>query len=459
MAALTDWPWQHWAQHTPDAQALYCDEGWLNWRQVAQRVAHLAAGFHQQGVDATSQVALKSHNGEQAVLSYLALLQCGARVLTLNPHFPDQQTAEWLPSLNIEFMLALDGAPVASVPALRYAHAQETYSAPWQPSRFATLTLTSGSTGLPKAAVHTFEAHLASAAGVVHAMRFTAAESWLLSLPLYHVSGQGILWRCLLRGAGMVLMGDMPLQAALSCCTHASLVPTQLWRLLQLPALPAQWQHVLLGGAAIPETLTAAAEQRGIACWCGYGMTETASTVTLKRANGTAGVGQPLRGHCLRLDNDEIVLQSAALACGYWKEGALQPLLLRDGWFSTRDRGCWSQQEWQITGRLDNQFSCAGEGIQPEQIEAVLLKHPAIAQAFIIPKQDAEYGYRPVALVSLRETCSFDVLAAWAGPQLTGFQRPVAWYRLPEMLMQGGIKLSRKALCEWLVEQERAVNI
>ncbi len=52
------------------------------------------------------------------------------------------------------------------------------------------MTLTSGSTGLPKAAVHSANAHLASAAGVLALMPFAAGDDWLPSLPLFHVSGQ-----------------------------------------------------------------------------------------------------------------------------------------------------------------------------------------------------------------------------------------------------------------------------
>lgn len=451
---MTRWPWQHWAQLTPDALALHNGERWLSWQALALRVSRLAAGFHAQGVNASAVVALKSHNSEQAVLSYLALLQCGARLLTLNPHLPSTQTAALLPGLNVDFILVLDGAPEPGAPALTAEPASHTVSAEWQPDRFATLTLTSGSTGLPKAAVHTFRAHLASAVGVAEAMAFTAADRWLLSLPLCHVSGQGILWRCLRQGAGLVLPGDKPLPEALENCTHASLVPTQLWRILQQPGLPAQWRHVLLGGAAIPVSLTAEAEKRGLACWCGYGMTETASTVTLKRANGSAGVGLPLPGHQVRVDNGEIVLHSAALASGYWQQGQFTPLPLREGGFATRDKGGWQQGEWHITGRLDNQFSCAGEGIQPEEIEAVLQQHPAVAQAFILPVPNAEYGHRPVALVAFNHGCSFEALAAWARPQLTGLQQPVAWYPLPAQ-QGGGIKIARRALHHWLAEQMR----
>jgi O-succinylbenzoic acid--CoA ligase len=72
---------------------------------------------------------------------------------------------------------------------------------PWREERLASMTLTSGSTGLPKAAVHSCRAHLASAEGVLAMIPLASDDDWLLSLPLFHVSGQGILWRWLLAGA------------------------------------------------------------------------------------------------------------------------------------------------------------------------------------------------------------------------------------------------------------------
>ncbi|WP_199449492.1 AMP-binding protein, partial [Vibrio harveyi] len=59
----------------------------------------------------------------------------------------------------------------------------------WQPSRAVTFTLTSGSTGMPKAVVHTAAQHLASAQGLLEKMNYQQGDSWLLSLPLFHVSG------------------------------------------------------------------------------------------------------------------------------------------------------------------------------------------------------------------------------------------------------------------------------
>ncbi|MEN1361636.1 AMP-binding protein, partial [Pseudomonas aeruginosa] len=78
---------------------------------------------------------------------------------------------------------------------------------------------------MPKAAVHTYQAHLASAEGVLSLIPFGDHDDWLLSLPLFHVSGQGIMWRWLYAGARMTVRDKQPLEQMLAGCTHASLVP------------------------------------------------------------------------------------------------------------------------------------------------------------------------------------------------------------------------------------------
>ncbi|MEM6049286.1 o-succinylbenzoate--CoA ligase [Erwinia sp. P7711] len=454
MAAVTEWPWRYWAERKPQQIALINEKQRLTWADLAVQVERLAAGFMLQGVDQGCGVVLKAKSSQQGLLAYLALLQCGARVLPLNPQLPTVQLMALLPTLDCEFALSLEGASLPSLTplALRSQTFQPRYS--WNAQQIATLTLTSGSSGLPKAAAHTFSAHLASAAGVVSALSFTSGESWLLSLPLYHVSGQGIVWRWLLSGAGLGIVGEQPLHQALETCTFASLVPAQLWRLLQRPSLPATLQSVLLGGAAIPEALTEQARARGIACWCGYGLTETASTVAAKRADGRPGVGRALPGHSIRIVAGEIQLRSPALACGYWQHGNLIRLTDAQGWFTTRDSGEIKEDELLLKGRLDNQFFSAGEGIQPEWVESILMLHPGVTQAFIVPLEDVEYGHRPVALVTTREPLTLSALAEWAATRLAGFQRPQRWYTLPN-LDSGGIKISRQALINWVAEQEK----
>ncbi|WP_259461993.1 o-succinylbenzoate--CoA ligase, partial [Enterobacter sp. R1(2018)] len=357
--------------------------------------------------------------------------------------------AQLLPGLTLHHALASGSA--SAVPG--YSSLQiiegETRQVDWQPQRLVSMTLTSGSSGLPKAAVHTAAAHLASAAGVLSAMRYGQDDSWLLSLPLYHVSGQGILWRWLLAGGCMVVRDLHPLGEALEGCTHASLVPTQLWRLLE-QSQPLTLREVLLGGAAIPVELTEQALARGINCWCGYGLTELASTVCAKRADGLADVGEALPGREVKIVDEEVWIRASSLASGYWQQGKLVPLLNEYGWFSTRDRGVLNGRRLTIVGRLDNQFFSGGEGIQPEEIESVLVAHPAVKQAFIVPTEDAEFGHRPVAVVEVDDKFELASLESWVQGKLARFQQPVRWLPLPDAVRQGGIKISRRAVQEWV---------
>ncbi|MCO8049248.1 o-succinylbenzoate--CoA ligase [Proteus penneri] len=464
------WPWHHWAQFSPNETAIISGNSPITWQQLSCHINQLASHFMEQGVNTQSTVLLRGKNHLNIIFALLAVFQCGAKVLPLNPQLPKSLLDELLPNLCIDFYADLSDSPLDLKATLldfsgielsnrsRQYKTQTVNDVLWEPSRMATLILTSGSSGLPKAAVHTFDAHLRSAMGVLSLMPLEKGDSWLLSLPLFHVSGQGILWRWLLRGATLVVREMHPFVDALQGCTHASLVPTQLWRFLQNRVQQDNQQSitlksVLLGGAMIPIELTQAAEHWGIQCWCGYGMTEMASTVCAKRADGKAGVGLPLQGKEVRLVDDELQIMSDSVALGYWFDGKLKPLsLTADGWYSTRDKGGFIAGEWCVLGRLDNLFFSAGEGIQPEDIEKILNTHPSVSQSFVVPIDDAEFGQRPVAVVD-SDIEIINQLPQWYHSRLAGFQRPVACLQLPENLKNGGIKISRKQVQEWVKGQ------
>ena len=447
---FSDWPWRHWRQLRGESQALRLNDQALTWRELCARIDALAAGFAAQGVLEGQGVALRAYNQPETLLAWLALLQCGARVLPLNPQLPTALLQELLPALTIQHQLVLncDTLP-ENLPALTLQAAEGACAVCWHGERLVSMTLTSGSTGLPKAAVHSASAHLASAAGVLALMPFAAEDDWLLSLPLFHVSGQGIIWRWLLAGARLTVRDRQPLEQALRGCTHASLVPTQLWRLLN-GDVDVSLNAVLLGGAAIPVELTERARAQGIRSFCGYGLTEFASTVCAKEADGAADVGEALPGREVKIVAGEIWLRAASMAAGYWRDGQLLPLTNDEGWFATRDRGELRAGRLSVIGRLDNLFFSGGEGIQPEEVERVILAHPQVQQVFIVPQDDIEYGQRPVAVVECEDGCEMATLVAWSAERLARFQQPVQWLRLPETLKNGGIKISRRALREWV---------
>lgn len=454
---LTDWPWRHWQRLRPQASAWVVDGQAQDWTTLCRAINARAAAFRQQGLAAGDGVALRGRNSAELVLAYLAALQLGARVLPLNPQLPDAQLQPLLSALDIDWGWSEAGdhwpgrvRPLTSA-AAPHPSASHDPAVVWQPGAPATLTLTSGSSGLPKGVVHCAANHLASAAGLLAALPFTAGDGWLLSLPLFHVSGQGIVWRWLLRGARLAIAAEGDLAQALAGCSHASLVPTQLQRLLAQNASLPVLQHVLLGGAAIAVALTQRAEQAGIHCWCGYGLTEMASTVTAKRADATPGVGQTLAQRELMLVDGEVWLRGAPLALGYWRDGQIQPLRNAQGWFATRDRGVLEAGELRLLGRLDNLFISGGENIQPEPIEALLAACPDVLQAFVVPVPDATFGQRPLAVLQLRADQPIDraALQACLHGQIPRYQWPVAYYPLPPGLAGGGIKIARQRVIDW----------
>ena len=445
------WPWRHWRALRGEAPALRLDDETLSWSTLCQRIDHLAAGFQAQGVNVGDGVALCARNRPEAVLAWLALLQCGARILPLNPRLPSALVSELLPGLTLHHFLNLEADEHYGLAPLRLHLTSGYADVDWQAQRYVSMTLTSGSTGLPKAAVHSAAAHLASADGVLSLIPFSENDCWLLSLPLFHVSGQGIFWRWLLAG-GQMAISEHPLAQALAGCSHASLVPTQLWRLLN-DNQPLSLKAVLLGGAAIPAELTTRAAQQGICTFCDYGLTEFASTVCAREANGGDDVGAPLPGRELRLVDGEIWLRATSMAAGYWRNGELVAPVNEQGWFATRDRGEICEGKLRVIGRLDNLFFSGGEGIQPETVEKVIAQHPAVSQVFVVPVDSPEFGQRPVAVVDAESTLDLSEIAIWVKDKLAGFQQPYRWLVLPDAMKGTGIKVSRHQLKLWVSQQ------
>lgn len=159
-------------------------------------------------------------------------------------------------------------------------------------------------------------------------------------------------------------------------------------------------------------------------------------------------------GQQLKIVNGEIWLRSASLASGYWRDGQLVSLCNTEGWFPTRDRGVLNGERLQIIGRADQLFFSGGEGIQPEVVEQIIAKHPAIEQVFIVPMADIEFGQRPVAVVVMKKSVNFQEINTWLADKIPRFQRPVNWYLLPDSFRQEGIKISRHKLQLWVNQRD-----
>ncbi|MDE1514665.1 MAG: o-succinylbenzoate--CoA ligase [Vibrio sp.] len=465
--------WQAWLERDPQQIALEHAEHALSWQMLDRQVGDYANALREQGVQPGAVVTLVGKNHLHSVLWFLACMQIGALCAFLAPQplarlqqklstlYAEQSTNYlWLaPSCALSaeelkplarYLLSLPDPQCGSVHG-------EPASRPFSAATLATLIFTSGSTGVAKAVAHTHQQHLASAQGLLADFAFSQADNWLLSLPLYHISGVAIIYRWLAVGARLKI-GTGDLERDMLGVTHASLVPTQLKRLLDR-GQPLDLQRVLLGGSHIPLALAEAAAQRGIDTWLGYGMTEAASTVTAKRVDGVMGNGQLLAGRELRIINGRIFIAGQTLAAGYYQQGDLRPLTDRQGWFDSQDLGHWQENNLVIDGRADNLFISGGENIHCEEIEAVLIQHPQVQVAIVLPVQDDEYGARPVAVVRTEQAWDQAQGDACCHGKLEKFKWPIGYFSLPDALLDGGIKVSRAAVKAWLAVEQPNLTV
>nr|WP_265490919.1 o-succinylbenzoate--CoA ligase [Mergibacter septicus] len=435
----------------------------LTWQELNTLIEQLSQHLKQTGVQKGSGIALIGKYSFTQVLYYLASLHSNARVLCLNPNFPASKIDLLCQQNDIDYLI--DCSHESQNPfSIAITQLNNTTNLPVEILNNCplTLTLTSGSTGQPKAVVHTLTAHLANATGVVKLMQVKAESIWLLSLPLFHVSGQAILWRWLHQASKLHLAGE-EFYAALCQVTHASLVPTQLQRFLSYlnenPQQP-QIQHILLGGSHIPTALTTQLHQLGICSYSGYGMTEMASTVFAKKSDTSSGVGFLLPQRKVKLVEQEVWLKGCCLALGYWQKNdhrKIKPLINATGWYQSKDKAKMINNELFIIGRFDNMFISGGENIQPEEIEAIILQQPNVEQVFILPQADQEFGHRPVAIIAFKQPFSL-TLVQQLEQNLVGklekFKFPIRYFSLDlANTSTNGIKISRSQLALWLSRQ------
>ncbi|MFT5127597.1 MAG: O-succinylbenzoic acid--CoA ligase [Rhodothermales bacterium] len=349
-------------------------------------------------------------------------------------------------ALTVIHLLAALRAGVAACPiSPRWPHAQinaRLADLPPEPPQ-GTIIFTSGSGGSPKAAVIGAECHRASATAVSQALELREGDSWLLCLPMDHVGGISIVFRCLLAGATIVIGRSRPTNQTFSrhAITHASLVPTQLSSLLAESATGpnSEMRAVLLGGAALPEALWQQARVAGWPVRASYGSTEMASTIAI--ADPDTRQRAQVLPHCeLRIGVDgEIQLRGPSRFAGYARADGLQLPFDAEGWFGSRDRGHVDANGYlQVLGRLDHMFISGGENVHPEEIEAALLALPGVVRACVVPVDDAEFGQRPVAYVE-PESADFAALEQ----SLPRFKIPIAFLPFPAST---GLKPNRAEL-------------
>ncbi len=302
--------------------------------------------------------------------------------------------------------------------------------------------LTSGTSGTPKAVVLSRRAFLAAAIAHDQHLGWRPDDRWLLSMPLAHVGGFSILTRCLWARKPVVLISKFNPESFISAChahqvTIASLVPTMLRRLLQLPR-PPSLRMVLLGGAHAPPALISKARQQGWPVVATYGLTEACAQVCTQPLGDTCtdDVGPPLPGISLRIQNGIIQIRGPTLMNGYLGQ---QPL--EDQWFDTGDLGALQNGRLQVFARRQDLIISGGENIYPAEIEALLAAIGIEAVAFGVP--DAEWGQQVAVAWAAGHALDESTVLETFRHQLAAHKRPRWTATLPVLPLLASGKVDR----------------
>lgn len=443
------------AERWPQRPALIEPNGTLNFAALNEQVSQRALDLQAQGLGAEDWTLLRIRNSAAGIVDWLAVLRAGARVIPVAEQLPDQAVQALLAEHAIPALISEPGAELEHTCFATTRTAAVGLRRQFEARQPCAGVATSGSTGTPRIAVHSYANYVRSAQGAIEYLPLKEDDRYLLSLPLFHVGGLGILFRCLEAGVPMVLGGRSEDADFLNDyqISHVSMVETQLRRLLHSSAAPLpHLRWVLLGGGPVAAELVQEAQERGLTCYMSYGLTEMSALVAAWPA--ASGGGRVLRYRELRTENDEICVRGQTLCLGYLKAGRIAPLEIIDGWFPTGDLGRWEDGRLLIQGRRDNQFISGGENIQPEAIESTLRNHTMVLEAVVVPRRDKEFGQRPVAFLRTAGQPDYTELRQWLRTRLSPHLTPVAWHPLPE---PQGLKLRRQELIR-LAEELREAN-
>jgi len=466
--------------------ALISTAATLSFRQCATITSRIAERLYEKGLRSGDAVAILSPNSPESALLLMALLRNGLIAAPLNHRFPPEQMLKTLQALRPDLLFSPDPEIIKSEEnPFKAENLQEIALAtawPEIPCRSApelkmdrpvTIIHTSASSGVPKAALHSFGNHWYSALGAARNMPLDKGDCWLLSLPLFHIGGYAVLFRALVSGSAVALPDPHDsIERSLERfeATHLSLVPTQLYRLLRNPkALPnlRKLKAVLLGGSAVPDPLLAECIREGIPVFVSYGSTEMSSQIATTQAPAGSveeNSCKPLPWRELAIaDDGEILVRGACLFQGYLKESASgrqpQPELDSEGWFHTGDTGSLDDNgNLSVLGRKDNMFISGGENLHPEEIEQALNAVEGVEQALVVPFGDREYGQRPAAFIKTEQpgTPSDDTITETMIKTAGRLKTPVLYIRICQWVtLPGSQKIDRK----WYSRQVREGKI
>ena len=283
---------------------------------------------------------------------------------------------------------------------------------------------TSGTTGLPKGAMHSHKTIFAALWNVLSTFDLRERDRYLLVLPLFHVAALMPMISNLYCGASVILMrqfdpGEMWAVIEKERVTTTIAVPAMLNVMLSVPGFDkhdiSTLRMVISGAAPVPVTLIETYHDIGIDIHQVYGLTESgAPGCYLGSADAITRAGSTGRGYMLtdvRVVDDQgrdvppgepgqVLLRGAHNMVGYWNRPEATAETLRDGWLHTGDIAIMDEDGYvTIHDRLKDMIISGGENIYPAEIENVVLQHADVADVAVIGQPSDRWGESPFAVI------------------------------------------------------------
>jgi acyl-CoA synthetase (AMP-forming)/AMP-acid ligase II len=474
----------------------------VTYGELRERVRRTAAGLAALGIRKGDVVALCSPNSPEFAIVFHAVARLGAILTPMNPVNTPHELAKQLADANARMLVsAASLADKARAAIDEAAHAIELITIEEVPGArslaaiardadpptvsidpdndVVVLPYSSGTTGLPKGVMLTHRNLVANLMQLDSTER-PDLEAFVGVLPFFHIYGMTVILNFgLLRGATIVTLPRFELEPFLQVLQDwpiglAHIVPPIAVALAKHPVVDRyDLRHVktLFSGAApLSAALSDAIRQRlGMEVKQGYGMTETSPVAHYTDSRspprpGTVGRLAPLT-ECRIVDvtcggdlaigePGEVWIRGPQVMKGYLNNPeATARTLDPEGWLHTGDIGVVDDDGFlTIVDRLKELIKVKGYQVAPAELEALLLKHPRVADAAVIPVPDDECGEVPKAIVVSRGELTADEVMAFVREQVAHYKR-IRHVAFVEAIPKSA---SGKILRRVLVEHERA---
>jgi long-chain acyl-CoA synthetase len=454
------------ARRHPERIALRWDGGALTYGELIDQVEDAARRLLAGGLRPGERLAVAIPNRPEFVTVVLGGIAAGAIVAPLDVLLKDDERGAILADLRPARL-------VESGPGGGWVEHTMAGAAPPADAPAALVLYTSGSTGRPKGAMLSHRA-LAIAnrswAGPVIGLR--DGDVLLAALPLSHAFGiNSALFAPLLAGTTVALVERFVPEAVVDLLERLGVtvmpgVATMFRRLLDLPGFRgASGLRLGVSGAA-PCPWDLAQEWRartGVRIVRGYGMTELFRPLSYSSDDPTDHaecVGRPVPGVDIRVVDDdghtlpagetgELHIRTPAAMDGYLDSPEDTRAVFDDGWFRTGDLARVTADGYvAIVGRQRERIKRGGYSVFPAEVEAVVLAHPAVAEAAAVGMPDDALGEEIAAFVTLRPGAATDAdeLIAWCRERLAAYKYPRRVVIVPELPKSATGKILRARL-------------